>query len=101
MKVIGLGHRTRGLGGCHLITMESVSLLVTGTEIGVGLNMTIIGTGTMTGTTTGTTTRATTTSSARQAVRLRCSDMIKKLEAVETTSIATLIFLAQFSLSGL
>jgi hypothetical protein len=101
MKVIGLDHRTRGLDGCHLITMESGTMQVTGTAIRVGLNMTTTGIGTMTGTTTGTMTRATTTSRPRQAVRLRHSGMIKKLEAAEATSLATLIFLAQSSFSGL
>lgn len=70
MKVIGLGHRTRGLGGWLLIMMASGSLTVTGTEIAAGLNMTTAGTAagivimTVHGTTTGTTTA---TSSARSA----------------------------------
>jgi len=49
MKVIGLGHRTRGLGGCHLIMMEGCSMQATGREIVAGLNMTITGTATETG----------------------------------------------------
>ena len=49
MKAIGLGHRIRELAGWHLITMESGSLTVTGTEIAVGLNITTAGTGTETG----------------------------------------------------
>ena len=66
IKVIGLGHRTAGLGGWLLIMMESGSLTVTGREIAAGLNMTTAGTAamivimavsgimTMTGTTTAT-----------------------------------------------
>ena len=68
MQVIGLGHRTRELGGCHLIMTESGSLPATGTEIAAGLNMTTAGTATDTVilTVTGTTT-ATAASSARPA----------------------------------
>jgi hypothetical protein len=49
MKAIGLGHRIQELAGWHLITMESGSLRVTGTEIADGLSMTTAGTGTETG----------------------------------------------------
>src|ERR1700674_3275317 len=49
MKVIGLGHRTRGLAGWHLITMETSSLRVTGREIAAGWNMITAGTATATG----------------------------------------------------
>ena len=75
MKVIGPGYPTRGLNGCHLITMEIGSLRATGMAIGAGLNITTVGTGSASGTATGAMTRAaigamtgtTTTSSARLA----------------------------------
>ena len=57
MKDIGLGHRIRGLDGCHLITTEPSSMSVTGMEIVAGLNMTTIGTGTATETMIGTETK--------------------------------------------
>jgi hypothetical protein len=59
MKDIGLGHRIRGLDGCHLVTTELSSISVTGMEIVAGLNMTTIGTGNATETMIGTATTVT------------------------------------------
>jgi hypothetical protein len=78
MKVIGLGHRTQGLIGWHLIMTESGSLTVTGTEIAAGLNMTTAGTTTdaviLTVTMTGTTTAASSAHTIEVAPQLVNSD---------------------------
>jgi len=49
MKVIGLGHRIRGLTGSRLVTMGGDFFWVTGTETTVDLNMTTTGTANETG----------------------------------------------------